>query len=490
MRTMWRVGYLTCLLVSLIILLTDFDFAKARSKQECQVIGKISYELSGWFKPKAVAGFLSQKEGDCFDTRKFGNDIQQLKNLGSIKKLDYSVNELPNGTLEIKIHLDYGWPVVPSIFYQSGAFQQFHIGAFAPSFMGLLHELGANYTWRNGQHLFNGWYTAPNLFGRHSTFDFEIAMTGNVISKYGASREGRPVPVGLREKYSPKHYKFVVPTETYEVLLRGGLLDFSYNVVPSLLTMSFRYLLLFEDITLMDNYSNYVERDLQDLAVPELTRYPFRSMPLSLGVLTLKLGKLSFVDQYRWRGHQLNAFLVGSHRSFGSGRDFLTAAAIYRGFIPLSSFDILCRVGAATTTSDDFFDYLNIGSENFENLLTGTHDLGLTNVRGFRSGQFRGQNILYGNIEFRARLVHDVRLIFKTLGNFTLQAAAFADFGMAWNKGQFVEQAHDSVALSVGGGLLMTLQAFRDTYVNYYIAHTLTPFHETSFNIVMTKSFF
>ncbi len=476
--------------ICLVIFTLFADIAQAAGEaEECQKIAKISYNITGFTKQKPLSRYLTQKEGDCYNATVWGDDIQRLKNSGLFKKVELNINELPDRTLAIELSVADVWPIVPSFGLQFGAFRLFQLGFYVPSIFGSMLEVGGIYTWREGQHLVNAWFTAPNIFGQNTRFNIELVMTGNAISHY--PNKGRRLPISLQKSYDAGHYKWLIPEKNYEVFLRGGLFDLSYEVLPRLVQISFRYLLLFREVYSLDNYSEYLENALTGAELPALERTPVGVTPLSLGVLDLKVGMPALLQQYRWQGHEFHALAVASHTAWGSGSNFLTLAAIYTGHFPLGTyFDLTLRAGLGHTSAEDPLDQLNIGSDNFENLLVGGRGIGLTNVRGYRATQFIGQNVLYGNMELRVRIVHDVRLIFKALGNFTLQAALFLDAGEAWNNGKFVATAKEAFALSGGGGLLVTLQAFRDCHVNYYISQTFLPYRETSFNIVMTRSFF
>ncbi|MBM4318942.1 MAG: hypothetical protein FJ125_03050 [Deltaproteobacteria bacterium] len=461
----------------------------AGSLAECngRIIATIEVKTSGRPKERALLRQLSLGVGSPFSAEDWERDLQRMRNLGFFERIETIATLLPDGRLHLRLEVEANWSILPILGYQRSALNVLLLGLYDANLLGEVIELGGSYMMRDHYHLFRGWLTLPNVLAHGTQLELALVMSGSTLALYPSSPlQLRP---GLAGHYPAAELPWLIPGGGYEILRRGFLADFGGFLLPDLM-VSLRYLLLWETVNELTNLQQVVDRENRGLEPVGLERSLHGRSRLSLPALNVQLGRVDLIDNYLFRGHQLRTVLVPSTSLLGAEREFLWLYVTERSFVNLfGPLDLAAQIGYGYSSSSDPKDQLTLGGDNMDPFVSRQSAPGLLNIRGFRSSLLHGEHIAFANLEARATLTGGLSL--GLLGRAALQLAAFVDVGRAWN-GPLLPpwEGTGHTALSVGGGLLLTLRDFRFAYLHLYAAHALRPVPDDMFGIILTRPIF
>lgn len=454
-----------------------------------RVIAAIDVQTRSRLKPHALLRQLALRPGSRFDSGTWRRDLQQVRNLGFIDRLETRALLLPDGRVRLVIEAETNWSILPILGYQSGSLDMLLLGLYDANLLGEIVNLGGSYLRRDQYDLVRSWLVLPNLVSYGTQLELAVVMTGNTLALYPS--DPRTPPAGVEPgRYSPDELSWRVPQQGYEILRRGAYAELGWQVLPGVLTASLRYLLLWETVNELPNLPAVVDRENRELPAPGLERRLHRKNLLSLPALNLQLGRVNLVDNYLFRGHQLRAVVVPSSSLLGSERELCWVYVDQRGFYHLGGpLELAFQTGFGYSTSTDPLDGLTLGGDNMDPFVYDQVFPGLLNIRGLRSTQLHGQQIAFANVELRGTLASNLPL--WVLGRGAVQLAAFLDAGRAWD-GPLLDapDGTDDLGLAAGGGLLFTLRDIRFAFLNVYAAHTFSPLPVDVAYVVLTRPFF
>ena len=443
----------------------------------------IDFAIDGDVRAEALRRQLRLGEGDRFVAAVWQDDVQQLMNRGVFASISTQAASTQD-ELCLVLAVRTNWFFLPYIGAQSGSVPLLILGANHGNVLGELIEVGGYYMRRGPYNLGRGWLVLPNLVTYGSLLDIEFVMTGELLLDYPSRANNSD---GIQSNYRDlQRYRFTVPERGQEVLRRGMFADFGYQLVPKWLLLSARYVMLFETAYPLPNVRDVIAAEDLGHDVPALRRGPQEQSRLSLLSLTAIVGGVDLIDNYRYHGHEARLVLTESAPALGSRRNFSWLYAATRHFLNISGdLDFGGRVTYAHSTASDRRDYFSLGGYILEPLVYNARNPGVMTIRGFRESNFSGQNVFFVNAEPRYALVHDLQL--PWVGGVSLTLAAYLDGGYAW---QDSASAFADCYYSAGGGVLISLQNFRYTFINWYYAHAFRPFANDTLSIFLTRPFF
>lgn len=450
-----------------------------------RVISSINYEIDGTLDTEAFERALRLRVGDPYDAAAWQADVQSLLNLGFLRRVETEPALVGDDSVQLNVRIRTNWALLPFLGFEGGAVPVLILGASYANAFGSMVEVGGYYMRRGPYNLGRAWLMVPQKILPRSLLDIELVLTGDTVAFFPSN----PTEANdaQRERYG-SDVRWRLPANGVEVLRRGGYADFGYQPIADWLTLSLRYGLFHETQVELTNLPAVMDAEARGVDI-ELGRGRRREAMLSLVSATALVGQVDLIDNYILHGHEARAVVIGSSKYWGSARDFAWLYFSYRGFTRLSERLIVAkRLTLAHSTSDDPVDDWNLGGSNLEPFIYGQRHPGLLSVRGLRPHQFRGQEMVFANIEPRFTILREQSLPIG--GDMSLQLAAFVDVGRAWTGEAFSEGWRNDSALIVGGGLLLTLLDFRYTYVNWYVGRVIAPFPDTALGIVVMRQFF
>ena len=325
-------------------------------------------------------------------------------------------------SVRLKLRVDEAWSIMPIFGYTGGSVLVIIAGAYSADVFGEMVEVGGYYMRRDAYNLVRAWVVMPNVITYGSQLELQFVNTARTLLLYPS--DPAAAPPELRDVYG-EELRWRIPARGYEVVRRGGYVDYGLELSPDFFTASLRYLYMRETTVSLPNVVEVVDHENRDLDPVPLERADSREANLSLININTVFGQIDLIDNYRFTGQELRAIMVASSTYLGSARDFLWLYLTYRGFFhPVGELELAVRATAAGSTSRDPRDQFILGSDNLDPFVYNQKFPGLLTLRGFKATQFHGQDIYFLNLEARHRIAPRIPL--WILGEAVVQAAVFA----------------------------------------------------------------